>query len=443
MNFLSLHFQVQLGFLIAVSRRSGQREYTYTKGGQQPGKPVPSPPTHFNGVPPNAENYPDLERQYLVRAQWAIEKLEATLNGHSPRLEQAWTVEFDGHVQENQADQCEWIGVKMTSPKFKAGSSVLQKQLKKVLPILNKQYLTVPNSETRLKIAVYLHSYHSTLDQVKAIAAFIWMLDPLLGDVHPDHCGPNSISSLGLQYSNLFRDSPLHLKAQLNSAVEISDPWNDHLSPNRRPLELLPHPGQLREAKYDHGVDKILSADSIDDLIRHMGVSIQDVEDYPQASPAYNFQPSSTPGELAIWFNQHCGTLDFAEIEHWTTFCMGIIQLSLGKTGTSLFQSYPRLRCSSTIFAFLDENGLHGLADYYKAKLETSKVPDLKHWSFDDMPFCRVSDSHMSSDGSLDGSFTSSLHADSPSKSTKRSLHPVTLLTAAILLALSLKCTSQ
>jgi hypothetical protein len=152
----------------------------------------------------------------------------------------------------------------------------MQKQLKKVLAILDKEGLAVPNSETRLKIVLHLHKYAATLDQMKAITALIWAMDPLLGDVHPSHCGPKSIYSLGLQYSNLVRRSPLCLKTQMNSVVDIPDPWDNLLSPNRCPLELLAHPGELREENYASGVDVILGADSIGELTRRLNVTIQD-----------------------------------------------------------------------------------------------------------------------------------------------------------------------
>ncbi|KAL4726461.1 hypothetical protein ACLX1H_007143 [Fusarium chlamydosporum] len=406
---LPLQFKAELGFLVAVSRRSGRRgEYRYTGTAQHQGKPIPSPPTTFDRLPSNADSYRHLKRQYLVRAQWAIEKLEGELTTRNSILEAlrdnqgakrandlltGWTVEFDGLAQENQADQCEWVGVKLTSPKFQAGSQDFQTQLKKILTILNKKYLTVPNSETRLKVAVYMHNYNATLEQMKATVALIWMVDPLLGEVHPSHCGPNSISSLGLQYTNLVRDSPLHLKTQLISAVQIEDPWSNHLSPSRRPLELLSHPGELREAKYRHGAGKILSANSIEDLIHLMDIPIQDARNYPQAASAYRIQASNTPNETAIWFNQHCGTLDLTEIENWTKFCLGVVQLSLEKTSASLPNLYPGLIYRSTIFAFLNDYGLQTLADYFEAKLGTSKIPDLKCWPLIQMTSFRGSDS--------------------------------------------------
>ncbi|GKU13426.1 unnamed protein product [Fusarium langsethiae] len=417
MDSLPLHFRAQLGFLIAISRRSGNpEEHTNTKGVQQPGQPIPSPPNHFDRIPANADVYPHPEREYLVRAQWAIEKLEARLNGQNPILESpedpqgdtrskvslsAWTVEYDGHVQEYQAFKCEWIGVKMTSPKFQAKSTDLQKQLKKVLTILNMEYLTVPNSETRLKIAVYLHNDIATLDQMKAIAALIWTMDPLLlGDIHPRHCGPNSIYSLGLQYSNLVRSSPLCLETQLESAIEAPDPWDNHLSPSRHPLELLAYPGELRGERYARGVDMILDADSVGELIRRLDITIEDFKCYPQASPACKFQPSGKSDEMVIWFNQHCGTLDFTEIKHWISFCVGAIQLSIGETGTSFHKSNPGLTCSSVFSRCLDEIGLEELVDYHELKLKTSRIPDLQYWSPDGLAFSRDSSSYMSSDGS-------------------------------------------
>ncbi|KAG8665933.1 hypothetical protein FPOAC2_11019 [Fusarium poae] len=65
MDFLPLHLQVQLGFLIAVSRWPGNpEEHADTKA--------------------NADLYSHMKREYLVRAQWAIEKLEAGLDGQAP-----------------------------------------------------------------------------------------------------------------------------------------------------------------------------------------------------------------------------------------------------------------------------------------------------------------------------------------------------------------------
>ncbi|CEI39047.1 unnamed protein product [Fusarium venenatum] len=233
----------------------------------------------------------------------------------------------------------------MTSPKLQARRLDLQRQLKKILAILNKEYLTVPNSEARLKIAVYLHKYIATLDQMKAIAALIWTMDTLLGDVHPRHCGPNSIYSLGLQYSNLVRSSPLCLKTQLDSAVDIPDPWDNRLSPNRCPLELLVHPGELREEEYTSGVDMILDADSVGELTRRL-------------------------------------------------------DLSIGETGISVHKSNPGLRCSSVLSRRLHEVGLQKLVDYHKSTPKTSRMPDLQYWYSDGRAFSRVSSSYMSFNGS-------------------------------------------
>ncbi|KAM0297523.1 hypothetical protein ACHAPM_009652 [Fusarium culmorum] len=88
MDSIQLHFQAQLGFLIAISRWPGDlEEHTNTKGVQKPGQPISSPPNCFDRIPANADIYPHPKREHLVRAQWAIEKLEARLNGQTPILE--------------------------------------------------------------------------------------------------------------------------------------------------------------------------------------------------------------------------------------------------------------------------------------------------------------------------------------------------------------------
>ncbi|RBR19052.1 uncharacterized protein FIESC28_05723 [Fusarium coffeatum] len=374
MAFRIPEVQVQLGFLVAVNRPDKREDFQYNEIPQHPGKPIPQPPgkSKFDRVPPNADKFPHLERQCLNRAQWTIEVLVDELQGrrhsHSPlrsihQKQEAkislkeWTVEFDGHVEENQADQFDWVGVKLTSPKFSfenaSANLDMKKQLKKILIILNKKYLTVSTAETRLKVAVYLNTHDATSEQMKAIVALIWIADPLLGDVHPPHCGPNSTSSLGLQYSKLIRDeSPLSLKAQLSSTVRTEDPWNNHLSPNRRPLELLSHPEELKEANYLDAVDKILGADSLDDLIDLMNVSIHDAKDYPQASPAYRFELPDESGGLAIWFNQHCGTLDYDGIDNWIAFCPIVSEAVSFRNEDSLSSSDG----FSTTTSFLDSD---------------------------------------------------------------------------------------
>ncbi|KAG7418846.1 hypothetical protein Forpe1208_v002691 [Fusarium oxysporum f. sp. rapae] len=91
---------------------------------------------------------------------------------------------------------------------------------------MTKGFLAVPNAETRLVVKVFIPKHLVSLDSMKAIASMLWLVDPLLSDIHPTHCGPNSLYSLGLQYTNLARDDANDLQAEMLSAVEVEDPWN-------------------------------------------------------------------------------------------------------------------------------------------------------------------------------------------------------------------------
>ncbi|KAF4996909.1 hypothetical protein FGRMN_4230 [Fusarium graminum] len=274
--------------------------------------------------------------------------------------------------------QYEWVGLKLTSPEYCVGKDSLDHALTGVLGILEERFIAVANSDTRLGVTLRLAGLDVDLDQLKAIASMIWMVDPLLNELHPHHCGPNSLTSLGLQYTNLFRDYSLHLKTELAFGLQIDDPWNNYLSPNRHPLEILLHPGELAQAKYQYGADRILNANSIEDLIHLLKVEVLDIANYPRTRSAYGFQCPRNTKHLYLNFNQHYGSLDFAEITNWTNLCVGMFMLCVGSLPALRPQEYPGLRYTSDIFAFLEEHDLVEISDYYKS--ESSKVVDLGNW---------------------------------------------------------------
>ncbi|EWY98754.1 hypothetical protein FOYG_03080 [Fusarium oxysporum NRRL 32931] len=165
-------------------------------------------------------------------------------------------------------------------PPFRPETFIPGTDSKTAIDIMTKGLLTVPNAETRLVVKVFIPKHLVSLDSMKAIASMLWLVDPLLSDIHPAHCGPNSLYSLGLQYTNLARDDANDLQAEMLSAVEVEDPWNNRLSPERKLLELLPHPGDLGETKYRHRIYRILGATSVQDLIHLMDIAIYEQDDY-------------------------------------------------------------------------------------------------------------------------------------------------------------------
>ncbi|KAL5626381.1 hypothetical protein FOBRF1_000724 [Fusarium oxysporum] len=229
---------------------------------------------------------------------------------------ESWTVEHDGLINEYQCKEYEWVGLRSKSPPFRPETFIPGMDSKTDIDIMTKGFLTVPNAETRLVVKVFIPKHLVSLDSMKAITSMLCLVDPLLSDIHPAHCGPNSLYSLGLQYNSLARDDANDLQAEMLSAVEVEDPWNNRISPDRKPLELLPRPGDLGETKYRHRIHRILGATSVQDLIHLMDIAIYGEEGrYPHASPAYCFLENKTT--IAIEFNQHCGTLDMLETSLW------------------------------------------------------------------------------------------------------------------------------
>ncbi|KAF4495281.1 hypothetical protein FAGAP_8587 [Fusarium agapanthi] len=328
---------------------------------------------------------------HLLRAQWTIDQLEMALHASNlttanPRKGlkvnnelESWTVEYDGLINEDQCKEYEWVGLRLKSPLFRPETFIPGTDSKAVMDIMNKMFLTVPNAETRLVVKVFIPKHLVNLDLMKAIVSMLWLADPLLSDIHPAHCGPNSLYSLGLQYTNLARDDAIDLQAEMLSAVQVEDPWNNRLSPDRKLLELLPHPGDLGDPKYRHRFHRISNVTSVQDLIYLMDIAIYGEEGrYPNASPAYCFPENKTT--LAIENSQHCGTLDMLETSLWAHFCVKITQHCLNKSGTFFYESYPNLRYCSTIHDFLKEQGLGELSKCFQPQSNHLKVPDLRYW---------------------------------------------------------------
>ncbi|KAF5614885.1 hypothetical protein F25303_13958 [Fusarium sp. NRRL 25303] len=329
----SITFQVELGFLLAVCHNPADG-VDIGHGGypNHPCRPLPFPPTGYASLPENAKEYCYRSREHLLRAQWAIDHLEMALHASNlttanPRRGlkvknklESWTVEYDGLINEDQCKKYEWVGMRLKYPLFRPGTCIPGTDSKTVMDIMTKGFLAVPNPETHLVVKVFIPKLLVSLDSMKAIVSMLWRVDPLLSDIHPVHCGPNSLYSLGLQYTNLARDDAIDLQAEMLSAVQVEDPWNNRLSSDRKPLELLPHPGDLGDTKYRHRTRGILDVTSVQDLMYLMDLAIYgEAGRCPNASPAYCFLENKTT--VVIEFRQHCGTLDMLETSLWAILC--------------------------------------------------------------------------------------------------------------------------
>ncbi|KLO82053.1 uncharacterized protein FFB20_07504 [Fusarium fujikuroi] len=325
----SITFQVQLGFLLAVYHNPadgvdiGHGEYP-----NHPYRPLSFPPTGYASLPENAKEYCYRSREHLLRAQWAIDHLEMALHASNlttanPRRGlkvknklESWTVEYDVLINEDQCKEYEWFGMRLKSPLFRPETCIPGTDPKTVMDIMTKGFLAVPNAETRLVVKVFIPKLLVSLDSTKAIVSMPWLVDPLLSDIHP---------------------------AEMLSAVQVEDPWDNRLSSDRKPLELLPHPGDLGDTKYRHRTHGILDATSVQDLMYLMDLAIYgEAGRCPNASPAYCFLVNKTT--VVIEFRQHCRTLDMLEASLWAILCVRLTQHCLNKSGTFFYESYPNLR---------------------------------------------------------------------------------------------------
>ncbi|RKK22331.1 hypothetical protein BFJ66_g47 [Fusarium oxysporum f. sp. cepae] len=109
---------------------------------------------------------------------------------------ESWTVEYDGLINEHQCKEYEWVGLRSKSPPFRPETFVPGTDSKTAIDIMTKGFLTVPNAETRLVVKVFIPKHLVSLDSMKAIASMLWLVDPLLSDIHPAHWTMPMISRL-------------------------------------------------------------------------------------------------------------------------------------------------------------------------------------------------------------------------------------------------------
>ncbi|KAF7535008.1 hypothetical protein G7Z17_g13269 [Cylindrodendrum hubeiense] len=308
----------------------------------------------------------------------------------TPSVTLLWDFEIPTDIDEHQDPEYSWVGVKLTSPVYTSGKSTgspLFNGFSEVIHILNNQYITICNADTRLGILVRPAKESLEFEELKTISSLIWVADPLLDTIHVPHCGPGSLGALGLQFSNLAENqSHIDLRVQLASADRIPDPWDNRLSPDRQPLSLLSHPGELSAPKFRHGLSRIRNAKDFSELIHLLElVPITYDGDCQRPRPAYDFRGLKECGSRGmIEFNQHCGTLDFDAICHWACVCTFLVSVGVGKSLECIQDDLRALQREVqqkiTLFDFLTDSGLQASANYYQTRPTTMEIPDFKTW---------------------------------------------------------------
>lgn len=297
-----------------------------------------------------------------------------------------WMVSYDEDISEHQGPEYSWVGVKITSPVYTPGSSLF-KGLHEVIEVLTKEFIAIANADTHLGVLVRPTRGKLDLEELKTISSILWTADPILSTIHPPHCGPGSLRALGLQFSNVARNQRhVDVRVELASADRVPDPWDNRISPDRQPLSLITHPGQLSAPKFRHGLKRIENAKDLSELLHLLDlIPIIHDGDRRQPRPAYDFQGLKDDDRGMIEFNQHCGTLDFDAICHWACVCAFLVSAGI-ETPRPLVHDDLRIlkrdvqQQTVSLFDLLDTCGLGDVAKYYERSSPAMEIPDFATW---------------------------------------------------------------
>lgn len=381
--------RIELPFLLALRYReeAGQHDSGYVR---PRGSPIPYPPASFQSSSTAGFTDPQVREEC---ASWAVLFLHKLLAHHweFPAAEM-WTFSYQEHLRETQCDEYRWIGIKVTSP-YLEPTHDQYRQLEVVLKVLNEKVITFASAETRLKLSFMPRRGAFSLERLKEIASMLWVTDPLLSKLHPPHCRPSSLPSLGFQFTNIAREkNPIDIELEMGLGVLVDDPWTDRLSWHRRQLRIMAHPGELSEGKYRPGLDKIHKAESIPDLLHLLALAVKNVDQKYKFQAAYDFQHATHSTNPRIELSQHCGTLHGPAIVDWITICRFILEPPRPVHGSSLIAASrilrQRIEQGFTVFDCLTSDGIEQMK-HYTPDEEPFQIPDLVNWPARTRPVLR------------------------------------------------------
>ncbi|KAK7431047.1 hypothetical protein QQZ08_002327 [Neonectria magnoliae] len=421
----SVEFQIELQVLLAANKFFMGHEFSRTGFLPFTGKQIPVPLMAFSHVPPKLSRhagYPSSEEKYkgwvLSAVAYSLSRKELATNWAMPEdaplpesfekffgsevwmqprdasdfdSNTVWKISYDQDINERENPDFSFVGVKITSPMYSrdatTGLSPLE-GLTEVISTLTEDHITISNAETRLGVSVKQKGGTLAFKAVKSIASLLWVADPLLNEIHPPHCGPGSLESLGLQFTNLAENHDhVDVAVELASADTMEDPWNNRLSGDRPPLSLLPHPGELTDPRFAHGLGRIQSTKGLPELVHLLRlVPITHTKRHSRPRPAYDFQGlEARNASDMIKFNQHCGTLDFEAISHWASVCTHLVSFGIEKTPERILEKLTILRQqlqdrSISLFDSLASRGLEDTAEYYRKMTWATRIPELRTW---------------------------------------------------------------
>ncbi|KAF4976347.1 hypothetical protein FZEAL_6967 [Fusarium zealandicum] len=399
-----VQFQAELRFMVAMRLRENaemERDSSYVR---HSGHPIPYLYVDFADSRVGYQEPCTSETNRLLRAQLAAKHVQKKLHdkglyynpfsaqhaqnpAYSSNGPNSWTVRVDEDLEETQCKQYNWIGLKIASPATKSeGMSNFRCQLADVLEILDTDLITFASADSRLGIRVTSLEDNFTLEQLKGVASFLWVTNPHLSKLHPTHCGPNSLPSLGLEFTHLARKQTLDIKAELASGVSVEDPWNNRLSPNRRPLELLRYPEELSDARQYRGLKEMNRARTVAQLLDLLDFPVNSSTNTISWRPAYAFHKPEEIDGIAIDFNQHAGTLSSDAIVEWAILCTRVVSFGLRVSASpSPLTALRGLKeitrhGEAPLFDLLTSVESGKTAKDYEQKDATDASPDMNNW---------------------------------------------------------------
>ncbi|KAJ4315020.1 hypothetical protein N0V84_008590 [Fusarium piperis] len=371
--------RIELPFLVALRYKdeAGLNDSGYVR---PQGSPIPYPPVSLQS---SAADFTDPQVRKDC-GKWAVLFLTKLLDRYwkFPAAEM-WTFSYEENLQETQCDEYRWVGIKVTSP-YLEPTYEQYRQLEVILKVLNERAITFASAETRLKLSFIPRQGAFSLERLKEMASMLWVTDPLLSKLHPPHCGPGSLPSLGFQFTNIAREKhPIDLNVEMGLGVLVDDPWTDRLSWHRRQLRIIAHPGELSEGKYRPGLDKINKAESIPDLLHLLALPVKRGIEKFKFQAAYDFQYATDTTHPRIELNQHCGTLYGPVIVDWVAICKFVLEPPRPEHDSCLIAASrilrQRIEQGFTVFDCLTSDGMQRMM-YYTPDKEPFQVPDLAEW---------------------------------------------------------------
>ncbi|KAH7023329.1 hypothetical protein EDB80DRAFT_674891 [Ilyonectria destructans] len=376
------------------------------------GRSIKPPPEAFSYVPPELRDPQGKPMSNGRSKGWVLFRLAHSLNKrglttnwtmpdgatlHSgPRVEPGkesatdtdgmWMISYDEDINEHQDPEYSWVGVKITSPVYTPGPSLF-KGLPEVIHVLTNKFIAIVNADTHLGVLARPTKGKLELEGLRTISSLLWTADPILSTLHPPHCGPGSLRALGLQFSNLAENQRhIDVRVQLASADRVPDPWDNRISPDRQPLSLITHPGELSAPKFRHGLNRIQNANDFSELVHLLDlVPIIPDGDRRQPRPAYDFRGLTDCDRGMVGFNQHCGTLDLDAICHWACVCAFLVSAGIGKPQARIQNDLTTLQREVqqqkvSLVDFFTKGGLEDVAKYYQRSSPAIEIPDFTTW---------------------------------------------------------------